>query len=213
MPRKLEFTVKGKKASAFTAELHKVDRSHLYGSVRLLTTDSDDRKCVTATLASDGKTLIPKGGTALGYVNPDGEWIGRDDLNPVDLDGNEIEEVASSFDAPIDLEKKSSALELLDHNIRLTYRLDSEDGLPAALTKELAKGTIYSFGFSYRGGVGHDPAFILADEDDNVWLMITSANDIDFVTLEQAALCARKADTDEVEGEEEEEDALDFGMM
>lgn len=215
MPRKLEFTLSGgndAEGTSFTAELNKINRSHLYGSVRVLTNDANDRRCVTATLASDGKTLIPKGGTALGYVNPDGEWISRDELKPVDLEGNAVPEVPSSFDSPIALTETSSSQELLEHNIRLTYRLDNEAGLPAALSKELAKGTIYKFGFSYRGGVGYDPAFILADEDNNVWMMITTPNDIDFVTLEQAALCARKANVDEVEGEDTD-DALDFGMM
>jgi len=210
MPRSLTFTLDSHSVSA---QLIKIDRTKLYGSVSVETRDSNDAKCQVATLAEDGKTLIPRGGTALGYVNPDGEWVTRDQLNPVDLQGNDLDEVESSFDNPIALNKVTNTEHFLDHNVRLSYRLNVEDGeFPDEWINELKDGTLYEFGFSYRGGIGLDPAFILCDDDENVWLLITEANDVQFVSLEQAALCAGEALVDEVE-DGEEDSSLDFGML
>jgi len=209
MPRSLTFTFDDQ---SLDCKLIKVDRKQLYGSVSVETRDDNNAVCEVATLAEDGKTLIPKGGTALGYVNPDGEWVSRSDLQPVDLQGEPVEEVESSFDNPIELTQISSVERFLDHSVRLSYQLDATDGFPDAFTDELKSGKLFEFGFSYRGGVGHDPAFIMMDDDDNVWLLITEANDVQFVSLEQAAICAGEALIDEVE-DGENEASLDFGML
>ncbi|MFK7854922.1 MAG: hypothetical protein AB8B79_12445 [Granulosicoccus sp.] len=209
MARSLTFTHSNK---LFDAQLHKLDRSRLYGSVRILTENSEGQRCTVATLGSDGKTLIPRGGTALGYVNTVGEWISRDELQPVSLKGDPVAEVESSFDAPIVLDAQASATEFLDHSVRLTYRLGLDETAPKSFLKELAKGVIYRFGFSYRGGVGYDPTFILSDADANVWMMVTTVNDVQFVSLEQASICAGEHIADEV-GNEDDDGTIDFGML
>ncbi len=208
MARSLSFSIKN---TEFDAEIIKVDRSHLYGTVSIETADMNGARCAVATLAVDGKTLIPKGGTALGYINPDGEWVSRDELQPVDLDGEPVEEVESSFDAPIVLDKKCDAEEFLNHSVRLVYRLDAE-AFPAELMSELKAGTLFQFGFSYRGGVGYDPAFILGDEDDNVWMMVTRENRVESVGLAQAAVCYGE-NLDEDTDDEDTSDSIDFSML
>jgi len=209
MPRSLTFTLDSQSCDA---QLIKIDRKQLYGSVSVETRDSNDARCTVATLAEDGKTLIPRGGTALGYVNPDGEWVTRDALKPVDLQGNPLDEVESSFDNPIELKLVNSVEHFLDHNVRLSYRLNAEEGFPEEWLAKLKAGSLFEFGFSYRGGIGLDPAFILCDNDDNIWLLITQVNDVQFVSLEHAAVCAGEALVDEVE-DGEEDTSLDFGML
>ncbi len=209
MARSLTFEHSGK---SFEAELVKVDRKQLYGSVRVITQDAKKRKCVVATLGSDGRTLIPRGGTALGYVNTEGEWISRDQLQPVSLSGDLVQEVPSSFDGPIALDEVVSSSELLDHSARLTYQLDLQSPAPKGFLAALGKGKIFHFGFSYRGGVAHDPAFVFGDDNDTVWMLVTQANDVQFVSLEQAALCAGEPIADEIDNEDES-DGLDFGML
>ena len=208
MARTLSFTHDG---TTFDAGLIKIDRDQLYGSVRVLTKDADDRPCKVATLASDGKTLIPRGGTALGYVNTEGEWISRSELQPVDLAGEPLQEVPSSFDAAITLEEAVDASVLLNHNVRLSYRLHVVDELPIALQSALQAGKIFRFGFSYRGGISHDPAFILNDGDANIWMLVAEANDVQFVSLEQAAVCGGETIKDEIDNDDD--DNLDFGML
>ncbi|MFK7853671.1 MAG: hypothetical protein AB8B79_06135 [Granulosicoccus sp.] len=207
MARSLTFDFEG---TAFDAKLIKVDRNKLYGSVRVITNDADDRRCTVATLASDGNTLIPRGGTALGYVNTEGNWIDRGELQPVSLSGEPLTEVESSFDAPVPLQEEVDAQTLLDHSVRLTYQLGVEKGLPDSLQVALEKGKIYRFGFSYRGGVGYDSAFILSDAQSTIWMLITEANEVEYVSLEQAALCAGEPIADEIGNED---DSLDFGML
>ncbi len=209
MPRTLSFSLDN---TVFDASIIKVDRSHLYGSVSIDTTDMEGLRCTVATLAADGKTLIPKGGTALGYVNPQGEWVNRDELQPVNLDGEPVEEVESSFDAPILLDKKCDPETYLNHSVRLVYRLEPEAGFPDSLMDTLRVGSIFQFGFSYRGGVGYDPAFVLSDEDDNVWMMITRENRIESVGLTQAAVC-KGENLDEDTDDADPADSIDFSML
>lgn len=212
MARSLEFDFEGRK---FACSITKVDRKKLYGAVDIETIDVDGGRCELASLARDGKTLIPFGGTAAGYVNPDGEWVFRKDLTPVNLDGDVLETVESSFDSPSGLVNTVSIEEFLNHSVRLVYRLDAaEEGgaIDPAFVKRLASGEIYRTEFSYRGGVQADPAFIMAGQDGVIWLLITAENRIDFVNLEQAAVCASTVELDDAE-EEEELDELSFDVL
>ena len=63
MARKLEFDFGG---NNFTMAIHKVDRSKLYGRVKTETFDANDKECTLATLARDGRTIIP----CLLYTSP-----------------------------------------------------------------------------------------------------------------------------------------------
>jgi len=64
------------------------------------------------TLASDGHSLIGKGGTGLGQIDADGNWIEKKQMTPVDVEGQEITPVKSSlitrFDWCISLKPKRS---------------------------------------------------------------------------------------------------------
>jgi hypothetical protein len=192
----------------FSGELIKVDRSKLYGSVSVETLDPEGRRCDLTTLARDGRTLIPYGGTAAGYLNRDGRWVEGNERRAVDVDGEPLDEVASSFAAPITLRETATVEELLDTPVRLAYRL-GDTTLPPSVAKKLGAGTIYSFGFSYRGGHAADPAFMLADEDNDLWLLVGEPSDVDFLTYEQAALCASCDEEDS----EDDNDEFDFDML
>jgi hypothetical protein len=205
MARTLTFTA-GR--SKFSAELIKVDRSKLYGSVSIETLDSDGERCDLATLARDGRTLIPYGGTAAGYLNTDGKWVDSNQRQPVDVDGEPLSEVPSSFDAPIQLKQTAAVEDLLDTPIRLAYRLGGAE-LPAAMAKKLGSGTIYQFGFSYRGGPTADPAFVLTDEDGDLWMLVGEPADVDFISYQKAALCAACDEQDS----EDDNDEFDFDML
>lgn len=209
MARKLEFMFGNE---AFALEIHKVDRSKIYGRVETETFDAFDKECDLATLARDGRTIIPYGGTASGYVNTEGLWVTRDELIPIDRDGKALSEVPSSFSAPTLLSNEVDIETFLDHPIRLAYRLEPSDEINAKLLKKLAGGAIYQFPFSYRGGIYFDPAFLMQGENGVLWMLIGHQSDIDFVGFEQAAICAARA---EELGEDDsgETDAFDFDML
>ncbi|MEE9303944.1 MAG: hypothetical protein V3U84_09165 [Thiotrichaceae bacterium] len=215
MARSLAFEYQG---NPFRCQIDKVDRSKLYGSVDIETRDMDGNVCRLANIANDGKTLVPYGGTAYGYLNPEQEWVCRKDITPVDYEGNKLAEVPSSFKQTLTLSETATIEEFLDHGIRLSYALtavqnDEEDESDAAMDegflKQLAEGTIFRTDFSYRGGVDPDPAFILQDDSGTVWMLIAEDSELEFVGLEQAGVVAATQEQDD----DEADDDLDFGML
>jgi hypothetical protein len=188
----------------------KVDRAKLYGYTKSVVEDEEGRTCDLSTLAADGSTLIGSGGTALAVFSPDGRWRDKSELTPVGLDGEEVEAVPSSLKSPIALKDKATVEDYLGHNIRMSYLLSAEDGLGAALEKELRAGTIYQFDFSYRGGISPDKGFLLADAEGAFWMMVGKPCEIEMVA--QEATGAMVVDSEGGEGEVGDE-LLDFGMM
>ncbi|MEE9492480.1 MAG: hypothetical protein V3W04_03790 [Gammaproteobacteria bacterium] len=208
MARSLTFIYNG---NNFDCSLNKVDRSKLYGSVKIETLDMDGNECSLATLLNDGKTLVPFGGTASGYMNPEGEWVCRKDITPVDFDGNKLPLVPSSFDGPIQLDSLVTVEDFLDHSIRLTYALNSVEGMDSSFLEAIREGKIFTTHFSYRGGVDPDPAFIMQGEDETIWFLIGEKNRVEYSTLELAGVIAETQENDD--GEDEGSDELDFGML
>jgi hypothetical protein len=204
MARALEFRFEGQ---SFQAGIDKVDRTSLYGTVDVETRDKAGKRLEIATLAADGRTLVPTGGTALGYIDRGGRWVERKELVAVDPRGTRVNTVSSSFDSPIDLETKTSADRFLDHSIRSAYLIDAAAPVPPPLQKALDGGTIFKFDFSYRGGANADPAFLLKGADDALWMLVGDDNDIDWVTFAQVAAAVPD------EAVDAKSDDLDFDMM
>ncbi|MFM7640059.1 MAG: hypothetical protein ACKO45_00650 [Cyanobium sp.] len=209
MPRSLRF-VYGDAESPFA--MVKVDRGKLYGSRSIETLDGEGQRCSLATLASDGRTLVPNGGTAMAHLSPAGEWLENDSLAALDGEGHPLAKQPSSFEQPILLEDTVDEDHLLEHSIRLTYALEPEAGASGALAAALAAGTIFTFPFSWRGGFDTDPAFLLQGEEGCAWLLIGDPNTIRLVGLEQAAACGPEAE-EEPEAEGEPGVDLDFTML
>ncbi len=198
--------------AAFACDLNKIDRSKLYGYIDTEVLDEQQRPCRLATLASDGRTLMPAGGVALAYVSPNGLWRDKGDLKAVNLEGAPIEPVISTFKAPVTIENLATAEDLLDHNIRMSYLLTPEgDGaaFPAELLQELAAGHIFRFPFSYRGGLTADTAFLTQGQDGTVWMLVGKKTNIQLISFEQQAAITTDSDAEE----EDESEDMDFGMM
>jgi hypothetical protein len=190
----------------FAFQLNKVDRSKLYGYKEVEVLDEKGRRCELATIADDGRTVVGKGGTGFGYVSASGEWCEKVDLTPVDPEGNVIQPVPSSYAAATKLFETVTADEFLRHNIRLVYALDCESDV-SELAAELKKGTIFSFPYSYRGGLEADAAFLLLGNDGNIFLAVGNPTDVEFVGLQQPV---SMSESDEVV---EEADLMDFDMI
>ncbi len=173
-------------------QLGKVDRGKLYGSKDTEAVDDQDQVCELATLADDGRTLIGRGGTGLGWLDADGKWCDKAQLNPHNVDGDPIEPVKSSFGAPIKLFDNASVEDVLDHSIRLVYQLrfdgpgESEASAQNIddLMVELKRGTIFKFPYSYRGGLEADVAFLLSNEEDELMLLVGNPTEVAFVGIQ-----------------------------
>ncbi len=187
----------------------KVDRDRLYGFVEREVVDDAGRPCELFTLAADGRTLIARGGTCLAVISAEGEWIEKSRLTAVDLEGRPMSAVPSSYSAPIPVERTATIDEYLAHDIRLIYRIDLETSAPDLLA-DLRKGTIYSFPYSFRGGIEPDAAFLVCNADGEPFMLVGNPTEFHFVGLAESS---GVEEADATETAAEEDDALDFGMM
>jgi hypothetical protein len=171
--------------------------------------DESGQLCHLATLADDGQTLIPPGGVALAYLSPNGMWREKSKLRAIDPDGKPLPTVESSFKGVTELARRVTADEYLSHNIRLAYELEPVNGpVPPELLEELRRGAIYTFPFSYRGGLESDSGFLLADPSGQPWMTVGKAAPIVFTGFDEPEGLAA---TDEAEPVEEEAE-LEFGF-
>src|SRR5687768_6420528 len=85
---------------------NKIDRTKLYGYIDVDVQDESGKRCELATLTGDGHSIVGKGGTGMGYLSPDGLWRRKTELRPVDVQGKVIPPVKSTFDAPVNLDRK-----------------------------------------------------------------------------------------------------------
>lgn len=189
-------------------EMEKLDRRNLYGYVEQIALDADGNRCQVARLASDGKTLVGTGDAAIGYLSPDGLWRDKGDLSPIASDGKEMETVPSSLRAPISLDQTSDIDTLLSHTIRTVYQLQS-DSLDEGLSKQLKEGAIFTFAFSYRGGLEPDVAFLLMGAEGDIFMLLGASADLNYVGLQEVGAAVEEEDA---EGEAGDDD-LDFGLM
>lgn len=203
MPRSLKLSLDGEE---FSVQLKKIDRDDLYGSVEIEAFDEKGNPAQLLVLASDGKTLLNKGGSALATVDQKGNSIERQTLKAVNLEGEEIETVESSFSAPNKL-KVADIDDYLSQVVKSIYVLDpDEDGDIKFLLDHLSSGLIYSFPFSYRGGTEYDNAFIIGNKDD-AFMVIGKQARFQFAKLNQAARL------DALEEEEVSGDDIDFDLL
>ena len=205
MARKLIFSFEGETLSF---EMQKVDRSRLYGFKDLEVLDENGNPCELATLADDGKTLIGKGGTGIGYLTADGNWSNKEQLEAVNVEGNPISPVPSSFAAPIELETETTMDDYLNHNIRLVYYLSSESSL-GSLANNLKQGAIYRFDYSYRGGLVADHGFLLMNEANEIFFLVGDPANVDYVGLQQTAAVTPDEEVDDLTTES----LMDFEMI
>lgn len=203
MPRELILSLDGRE---FPVTMVKIDRDKLYGSVEVEAFDEKGNEASLRVLAADGKTLIDKGGTALTTVNAKGTSIDRSSLTAVDENGDKIEPVASSFNEPNVL-KKADVDDYLAQMVKSVYLLQPiEGGDISYLVDHLSSKQIYSFPFSYRGGLEHDQAFVLG-ADNNAFMIVGKPADFTFLKMNQSAAL------DSTDEQEVSVDDLDFDLL
>ena len=191
----------------YSFQLNKVDRSKLYGFKTVRALNDADHDCELATLAGDGRTLVGKGGTALGWLDAEGGWREKKELKPVNKEGAEITPVESSFAAPVKLFDTATPEEYLECNVRLVYAIETEDDIDDIMS-ELKRGTIFSFPYSYRGGLEADAAFLLINSDDEVMMVVGTKTKAEFVGIQAQSAVVEEETTDD-----STEDIMDFGMI
>ena len=190
----------------FPVTLVKIDREKLYGKVDIEAFDEKGREASLRVLAADGKTLIDKGGTALATITDKGDSIDRNDLVPVDADGEKIEQVPSSFNQTNVL-KPATVEDYFLQIVKSVYIVrPHEDADIKGLQDNLTAKRMFTFPFSWRGGVENDNAYLIGSGDE-AFMVVGKQAEFQFIKLNQAAV---------LENTEEEEisaDDLDFDLM
>lgn len=203
MARPLVLSLDGQE---FQVTLVKIDREKLYGKIDIEAFDEKGRDASLRVLAADGKTLIDKGGTALATITDKGDSIDRNDLVPVNLDGEMIEQVQSSF-IQANILEPATVEDYFLQIVKSVYILGPyETAKISDLYDQLSTGQIYTFPFSWRGGVEYDNAFLIGAGGE-AFMVVGKKAEFQFIKLNQAAV---------LENTEEEEisaDDLDFDLM
>ncbi len=184
----------------------KIDREKLYGKVEIEAFDVKGNEASLRVLAADGKTLIDKGGTALATVTDKGDSVERNELIPMTLDGETIEQVPSSFNQKNEL-KPAKVEDYFTQIVKSVYLVGTfETNDISALHDHLSDDRIYWFPFSWRGGIEYDNAYLIGSGGE-IFLVVGKQADFQYIKLNQAAV---------LESTEEEEisaDDLDFDLM
>jgi len=202
MARELTFRIKKKE---FKVSPVRVDRKKLYGWTEVVAQDANGDPCRIAGTDDSGTVIIPKGGTGLGIVSEDGEWVDRDELVAVDENGDPAKLHGSSFASVIDLTKKISANEFLDYSINVFYQLtDSDKNFVETIGRD-----IYFFEYCYFDGCEGYPAFIMISNDGStVFMLVGVKNVFEMLSLEQPGWI----DEDD-EGIVEIDEDIDFSLL
>ena len=203
MARALVLSLDGQE---FSVTLVKIDREKLYGKIDIEAFDEKGNEASLQVLAADGKTLIDKGGTALATVTETGDSIDRNDLVPVNSDGEKIDQVLSSF-VQTNVLKPATVEEYFTQVVKSVYILGPYEGANiGALHDQLSANRMFSFPFSWRGGIEYDNAYLIGAGGE-AYIVVGKQAEFQFIKLNQAAV---------LENTEEEEisaDDLDFDLM
>ena len=203
MARPLTLSLDGEE---YQISLVKIDRDKLYGSVDIEAYDEKGNEASLRILAADGKTLIDKGGTALATLTDKGDSVERNELVPVDAEGKPIEQVASSFGKTTPVEEATIEDYFLQIIKSVYLVLPFEGAELKGLRDVLSTGRIFTFPFSWRGGIEYDTAYLIGAEDE-VFIVVGKQAEFEYVKLNQAALL------DAGEEEDISADDLDFDLM
>lgn len=197
MAKELKFAIAG---TEYGAAPVKLERKKIYGWSDLVATDKSGDVCDAVYLSIDDALLIPSGGYKQGTVDDSGRWVEKSELTACDKDGNPLQQLASSFDAVIELKEKVSAEEFLDNDWEAVYQLVNPD-LAAVVGDD-----IYIFDFCYRAGVNHNYGYLM-NAAGGLFLFAGDKQEFPLLSLVEQTVI------DEVEEVEEEIDELDFSMF
>lgn len=198
MAKELSFILGG---AQFSAAPVKLERKKIYGWSTLVATDREGNPCIAAYISPEDSLMIPAGAAKMATVDESGNIVKKADLKTFDADGKALETVPSSFEGPIDLNRKATEEEFLDHEWASVYQLQSPE-LAEAVGKD-----IFAFPFSYSGGTTLNDGFLL---NCPTGLFLFAGTKVDFTPVS----LGEEAVIDDTEEEAIEDlDDLDFSMI
>ncbi len=200
MARNLTFKIKRREYQVIPT---KIDRKKLYGWTEILALDENNEPCKLVNTDETGRFIIPKGGTGLGILSQEGQWIDRSLLKTVKQDGTPAPIIPSSFTTIIPLSKKVTMEEYLDYSITDFYQLSD---VPEEMIKAIGED-IYTFEYSYLDSYEGTPAFLMIS-DDVLFMLVGYRNHFNMLCLGDCKQIDEDDDFIEIE-----DDDIDFSMF
>lgn len=200
MAQELTFIAGGEN---YTCSPTKLERAKVYGTTERVILDSNGNVCKAVSMDESGTIIIPKGGVAMGIVDRDMRWVDRSELQVVNINGEKVEQIPSTFTTPVNLDKKVSVEDFLDHSITTIYQLTGDN----TQLINFIGNDIYEFRFNYRNGYDTNPAFLITNGTE-LFMLVGFKNEFEFITLEETAVI--DSETEETETDDFD---IDFSMM
>jgi len=200
MHKIIEVTFNGR-VSSFT--VNKIDRSKLYGSKKRIAVDVQGHECSSAALTRDGRFILPVGGTAMLYLDSQGDVVERNQLQAVDPEGGNGDSEELSPNEAMELGPAVSADEVLEYTIINVYMLEPVS-IPSELVAILASGIIYCQVSSPASHNGYQ-SFLLKN-DLGYFLLVGEKTGFESIGLDEA-------DLSPLDNNNGGDDGLDFYML
>ncbi len=196
MRRILEISYEGK-GSSFTVS--KIVRSKLYGSKRRIPVDGQGHECSRAALTRDGRHILPNGGSAMLYLDKQGDVVERSQL--ISPEGETAKPGESNINRTLEVVQAVEAADVLECSITRAYALEPVF-ICAELEESLSQGAIYRLP-EHNGR----RVFLLGNEAG--YLLIGERTGFGFIGLAEADL----SPPDIGEDGYDVGDDIDFGMI
>jgi hypothetical protein len=180
MTRIIEINFQSKES---TFRVNRIERSKLYGSRRRIPIDAHGRECSFASLTEDGRFILPKGSTALLYLDEKGDVVERNQLQVVDADGKIIQKSESGM---LEIEKILPVGDLLNFSITNVYQLEPVF-VSSNLEESLSQGTMYSLPHFHDNGDENKQAFLFSS-DNGYFILSGELTCFDFIGLSETDL-------------------------
>lgn len=192
---------------AFQCGMEKVDRNKLYGWVDTVAYDKDGQACSLGSISSDGMHLFSKGCFEQGYLDSNGRWIDKDQIQMLDADNQPVVKQESSFNQSITLGDTVPVDTYLAHVIKSVYQLESDANLLDAVKKS---DEIFCFPFNYYASYQPDTAFLI-ESDGNLFMTIGQHAGFEFIELQN--IDNSVLEDDEEDEDSNDDDEIDFSMF
>ena len=188
MRRTIEIA-QGEAASVFA--VRKLSRATLYGSKRRAAIDAEGRECEAAALTRDGRCVLPRGGTALVYLDENGDTVERSEL----ASSGSLTDVLKRKDGPPFACVPALPRDVLSCVTTRVYRLDAVY-ISRALDAVLNKTGVLRLRQVQEDADENERAFLVRN-DAGHFLLLGERNGFDFVGPDELDLSMADDETDE----------------
>jgi hypothetical protein len=194
MRRTIEIA-QGEAASVFA--VRKLSRATLYGSKRRAAIDAQGRECEPAALTQDGRFVLPRGGTALVYLDENGDAVERSEL----VSHGSLTDALKQKDGLPFACTPATPRDILACTATRIYRLDTVS-ISRTLDAALRETGVLRLRQAQEDADEHERAFLVRN-DAGHFLLLGERNGFDFVGPDEPDLSM---------ADDEMDDDLDLAM-